>query len=422
MKKILLYKRKLQDMRGEALKSKYYKIVQASVRDRIWNITDKVITFESTDLIPRDFSHFVELMQEFINELVDDYIEPLNDQDKVQITIKHPHFNGQIHLSLLEKDEITAEIIWTTLEQAIQSKKDLNGEDFNFKHKVTVFLRIVPVITGSGFSPTKFSKMKKQKIDSLPIKLSKSDCSNMHEYIKVLRSVITIKNTDNFCLIRAILVAIDKQKKEKKHLVKNYQNIKYKSLYNAFNENVIEVAHRCQIKNKACGINEITKLEKYFQEYRIAVIDPDFNTKRDCIYLNEEKKYSKFIYILYFENHYSAITSIKAYFKQAYFCNYCMVKYSGKSDHLCENLCFSCYRTLAECRSEKERKSFCNNLGCSNKMCWNEKCLEEHQKHLCSKRNECKICETYYQKGRIHICNNEKYCGNCKCVILNLYK
>ena len=63
MKKILLYKRKLQEMqmesesnmRGEALKSKYYKIVQASVRDRIWNITDKVITFESTDLIPRVF-------------------------------------------------------------------------------------------------------------------------------------------------------------------------------------------------------------------------------------------------------------------------------------------------------------------------------------------------------------------------------
>ena len=89
--------------------------------------------------------------------------------------------------------------------------------------------------------------------------------------------------------MKKIFVAIANNEKDPKLS----KLLKYRSslLYNK----VVQVAKKCQIEDRPCGIQEIKKLEVYFKEYQITLLKSD--SKFDSKPFYSGLKNSKFLYI-----------------------------------------------------------------------------------------------------------------------------
>ena len=154
--------------------------------------------------------------------------------------------------------------------------------------------------------------------------------------------------------------------------------------------------------NKPCGIPEIKILDDYFSEYQIMVL----NKHSETLYLNTEKTSHKCIYLLYRDDHYDCILSMKAFFGRSYWCDYCKKGYNNPEFHQCRYTCKSCFRI--NCQHTSVIKCFKCKVYSRNQVCSNI-----HQERIC---NKLKICENCNQKHKYktHVCINEKWCKNCK--------
>ena len=150
------------------------------------------------------------------------------------------------------------------------------------------------------------------------------------------------------------------------------------------------------------GIPEIKILDNHFKEYQLMVL----NESCETLYLNSDKKASKFIYLLYNNNHYDCILSMKSFFRRSYWCDYCKKGYNNVTDHRCRYTCKSCYRvncqhlTIIKCRKcEAYSRSVV--------------CAEIHQERICKKIPICTKCNQP-KKYKNHVCIDQKWCKSCK--------
>ena len=95
------------------------------------------------------------------------------------------------------------------------------------------------------------------------------------------RTVKVVFNDDNFCLIRAIVIANAHKKKIKE---------RFKMLARPTNKKLVAVVHKaaeaCNILNRCATINDITELEKYFGKYRIIILDENYIDSEKVLYAN----------------------------------------------------------------------------------------------------------------------------------------
>lgn len=163
-------------------------------------------------------------------------------------------------------------------------------------------------------------------------------------------------------------------------------------------EETHKVARKLDLFRKPCSLKEIALIEKYFRHYRICVFD-----KQTCIYKGVSNK--KNIYLLFSNNHYNAITNIKAYFSADYFCHDCLKPFKAVGKHKCDNMCQICNHP--KCFLVQSIKcSYCSVFAKS------EKCLRFHQENFCKVLKKCEVCDGF--KSTNHVCIDEKFCFNCK--------
>jgi hypothetical protein len=137
-------------------------------------------------------------------------------------------------------------------------------------------------------------------------------------------------NSDNYCALRAILIAkayVDKDPEAYKLTFPNSEEL---------NVRVLKFAQEIHLPNKKCGIEEIFKIESHLKDYQITVLNCEGKIHNIPLYIGEIKE--KFIYITYTGNHFAAITKMTGFFGRDYSCHYCKISFNNEI-HKCEYNC-----------------------------------------------------------------------------------
>jgi hypothetical protein len=104
------------------------------------------------------------------------------------------------------------------------------------------------------------------------------------------------------CGVRAVIIAIAQESGDKKLLktllTRNSTLLHYKTQ---------KTAKKCKIADNACGIPEFKKMEIYFKDYQITIIDGNGKFSQPIFVGN---KNNKFIYISYTGSHFTALVII----------------------------------------------------------------------------------------------------------------
>ena len=260
----------------------------------------------------------------------------LNEKDKIRITFFHEAFDRGIGYPFMDKSQLQTLNLQEKFDSVIQSYKTIN---MNTNNSLTANIIIAHLPSGSG------AKKRSHPYQS------------QQEYFDDNSNYITFENDDNYCLIRAVIIAIA-----------NYENdpnlnklLKYRS--NLLHNKVIQVAKRCQIGDKPCGIQELKKLEVYFKEFQITLLNADSKFDSKPVYTG--LKNSKFFYLYHTGNHYNVIKSMKVFTNKSFYCDFCKIGYNNRIEHKCKNLCKMCNR-LNCTASNKIRCEFCD-VSCNEK-------------------------------------------------------
>jgi len=275
----------------------------------------------------------------------------------------------------MNAEDISVDLVLNEISRVSQSKKNLRVDN-----SLNIHASCVRMPTGSGYN--RFDKFLLKK-----------------------KSIIKIKNKDNLCALRCMIVG--KAYADKK---KNASLTKiYKSLINSHSKKqdkeVLKLVRALNLIDEPCGLEEIVKIEKYFKNYQVYIIDR--NSNYEFIYKGPEQQMK--IFMLKNNNHFDLITSLPSFFETRNFCLKCLKGYENFEYHKCNNVCKSCRSRYCVNRGEELYR--CSN--CSHK-CSSELCLALHQEKICKNLSECKHCNKYVSSN--HLCNG-RWCCNCKCAV-----
>ena len=112
---------------------------------------------------------------------------------------------------------------------------------------------------------TRIKNLKKKQKIYIKKKRIETMCY-IQEKIKSKRSIIKIYNNDNYCLIRAILIAKSIKDKQK-NIIKKLPTI------SQINKEVKILCKKLELKNHPMGIPETIQIERYLKNYSINLLD-----------------------------------------------------------------------------------------------------------------------------------------------------
>uniref|UniRef100_A0A8D8ZAP4 DNA-directed DNA polymerase n=1 Tax=Cacopsylla melanoneura TaxID=428564 RepID=A0A8D8ZAP4_9HEMI len=231
------------------------------------------------------------------------------------------------------------------------------------------------------------------------------------------KSIVQIKNTDNLCGIRAIIVGLTYHMKcifERELTVSNIKEIRMgrkiqdvlaielcSRLSKETGKDVLEL-----FKNNGVCYADIKDIEKLLDVQIIVIDGKKFNT---VDYKGNEKAIK--IYLYKNGDHYDTITKMAGFLSTSYYCENCNKPYEKKNRHICKDkdVCRICTNELHTLQSRN--KVYCKDC---NRYCYNENCFNNHAK-VCSEIYKCTTCNRLVRRFEEHICGSE-VCRNC-----NLY-
>ena len=220
------------------------------------------------------------------------------------------------------------------------------------------------------------------------------------------RGIVTIKNKDNLCLARALVVG--KAYVKKNPLYKAIMQDKGKrQMLRA--EKLLAKA-RVQIPLEGAGIRELEKLQAHLTKYKITVYN--YNSRGREIYFCGDNPDAKMRINLLFNNgHFNVITNLTSAFACKYYCEACHIGYERQYDHKCSSMCSACMVTSPPCVLEHD------GIVCPecNRKFKNQTCFIAHQKEICLSIKKCRDCNRMWQPKKrrdIHVCG-EQYCIVC---------
>ena len=272
--------------------------------------TDHTIRFNNV-LHNVDLLESHERTQSIFHHLIEDVTSDMNPNDEVRFILRSDQLQTPISIPFLPLKELTTEKVFSQIERVIQS-----NEDFRLNDTVTVDIIHVETPQGSG--------------------KSKRTTLNIREYLKKKKSVIPINNKDDFCLARALAVAIARIENDPK-----YDQIR-KSTEHVQLDRALDLHQAASVPLGPCGINEVELFQQHLTNYQIIVVSGDHNNA--IIYPPEppgtDEKPSISLY--YHNNHFDVITTLPGFLNKSYFCHRCHKPYDSTADHLCPAMCRSC--------------------------------------------------------------------------------
>lgn len=297
----------------------------------------------------------------------------LDNNYRIRLIITTPlgHYRNSEWYTIQDFDPISS---LQYVEQVIESDQRLNFEDFTYK-----FLSYRTAVGGKHLKTL-----------------------NISDSIRNKRCILQINNDDDLCLARCLVVAISKNN-EKYNQIRQGRPIQEELAKKLHND--------AGVPEGLCTPNEAKVFEDYIKR-NIIIVAPN----KQIIY--GKYTYDENIYVLYQNNHYDLINSMKAFCCKKYYCDACL-KGCANDTHNCPNnkKCKYCHSTgcTAEFTSV-EKNTKCD---ACNKVFPDVLCFQNHNKE-CAKYWRCTDCKTTYNSFYIsklpnknHICGYD-ICSVCK--------
>ncbi|KAL4083555.1 hypothetical protein QTP88_028871 [Uroleucon formosanum] len=215
--------------------------------------------------------------------------------------------------------------------------------------------------------------------------------------------VQVIKNDDNLCCPRAIIVALATQ---------TNNILGHKLDFNKIRQLKMELCKMLTEYNKeGFTLVDIKNVESILDIQIIIVCAEHFNT---VIYKGEDKEIK--IYLYKNGNHFDVIWSMQGFYGSSYYCKKCDTSYNNKDKHKCvkdKNVCKLCMKS--EHLSSTKNRIYCEDC---NRYCYNQECLDDYF-YVCMY-----VCtETNILEPRIDKCGYSIICRNCEEEVkINEYK
>ena len=348
---------------------------------------DYLIQFNNTES-ELDLIEGYERTQEIFEHLLNNITGGMNEKDQVRFVLRSDQLKTPISLPFMPVLQLTPERVFSQIERVVQS-----NQDFRLNDTVTVNIIHIETPRGSGRKRTHL---------------------NIEEFLENKRSVIRIKNKDDLCLARALVIAIAKTEKDPKY--KDLLDVRR----HCQEEAALRLHEAANVPLGPCGITEVQMFQKYLTCYEINIISNDHNNT--IIFPSTPAKPStskvKPIYLYLHNNHYDVITTMPGFLGRSYFCHNCRRSYSCATDHLCPEMCKSC-RSL-NCTVKDPKK--CNQC---NRMFKSNECYDRHKepigegKSVCEAIKKCKKCGKSLSVRHLdpekHVCG--KKCSTCGVIV-----
>ena len=351
--------------------------------------TDHRVRFNNV-LADRDLLESYESSLKIFHHLLEEVKEGMAPNDQVRFILRSEQLETPISLPFMAVERLSAERVYSQCERVIQS-----NQEFRLNDTVTIDINHVESPVGSG--------------------RKKRTTYNIDDYLDEKKCVVRIKNNDDLCLARALVVGIAKVDKDPR-----YKQIK-RSDRPVQREKAIALHRAANVPLGPCGLNEVALFQQYLTDYQIKVISGDHNNS--VIYppqplgTDEKKRLT-----LYFHgNHFDTINSIPSFLNRNYFCFRCDKAYDHTTDHLCTNICRSCRGFGCEWENEGIVCRECKRLF----KC--QSCYDRHKNQpingsgrtVCQVIRECEKCgksmDIRHIKPGGHICGRK--CQTCGVVI-----
>ena len=278
-------------------------------------------------------------------------------------------------------ERLTTEHILAKFEQVIQSNQEFRLND-------TVEINVIHVSIPIGGKRNKRSEV------------------NLEKHLEKKRSIVRIRNDDDLCMARALIVAKAKLDNDPRYkYVADHRKPMQTHLAQELHQNA-------GVPLGPCGIEQAKQFQAYLTEYQISIVSKEYENK--IVYAGPEK--DKTIYLYMHNNHYDVITKMPGFFARSYYFHACKKVYDHLEDHVCSNECKCCgffpicpeesWRTCRDCR--RQFKS--------------QRCYDQHKQSkggarpICARLIKCTKCvqhvRRYKQVAEKHRCEQKK-CGIC---------
>ena len=351
--------------------------------------TDHRVRFNNV-LADRDLLESYETTHKIIYHLLEEVKEGMAPNDQVRFILRSEQLETPISLPFMTVERLTTERVYSELERVIQS-----NQEFRLNDTVTIDINHVEAPAGSG--------------------RKKRTTYNIDDYLDEKGSVVRIKNKDDVCLARALVVARAKKDNDPK-----YNQIK-RSDRPLQREKAFDLHEAANVPLGPCGLNEVTLFQQYLADYQIMVISGDHNNS--IIYppqssTTDEKPHL----VLYLHNsHFDVINSVPGFLGRVYFCFRCYKGYNTTTGHLCTNMCRSCRGFGCEWENDgivcRECKRLFKSQGCYDRH--KTEPINGGGRTVCQVVRVCEKCDKSMDISKItpkgHICGRK--CRTCGVVI-----
>ncbi|EFA13061.1 hypothetical protein TcasGA2_TC012937 [Tribolium castaneum] len=308
----------------------------------------------------------ITVIREGLNEMIKIVKEKTNfkEGDLMNIVVNHPDLWNPISTGLSRTTEI--DNLLNNIQSILTSNQDLDIYGCTFHAEVVN----MPRGAGSG------------------VKML-----NIAEDSRTKRSITSIKNKDNLCCPRAVIVGLTYQ-----------TNI---ILGKEFNDNDITYIRKGRNLQTTLAQELCNQLKEYNEEYftlrDIANIEKVLNIQikviaAECfnqvIYSGEEKDVK--VYLYKNGNHFDTINNMTAFYSQSYYCEKCDKPYQNKDGHKCKKgvkICILCLKPKH--KEESKQRIYCEKC---NRYCFNQECLSNHS-GVCEEFHKCLKCNKILKRG-----------------------
>ena len=353
--------------------------------------TDHRVRFNNV-LADFDLLESYESTLKIFHHLLEEVTEGMDPNDKVRFILRSEQLDTPISIPFLTVEQLNAERVFSQIERVIQS-----NQEFRLNDTVTIDINHVKSPQGSGKSKSKRTTL------------------NIRDHLKAKKTIIRINNKDDFCLARALAVAIAKIENDPK-----YNQIK-DSRGHIQLDRALDLHQAANVPLGPCGIEEVKLFQNYLSNYQIIIVSGTHNNSIIYPPKPPDTDEKPIISLYLHDNHFDVITKLPGFLNRSYFCNRCHKCYSNTTDHLCSAMCRSC-RAFG-CVLEGEG-IVCNEC---NRLFKNQACYDRHKNEpidgggrtVCEAVRECEKCGKAMGARKIkdggHICG--KKCRTCGLIL-----
>ena len=272
--------------------------------------TDHKVRFNNV-LADFDLLESYESTLKIFHHLLGEVTEGMAPNDKVRFILRSEQLETPISLPFMTVQDLTTERVFSQIERVIQS-----NQEFRLNDTVTIDINHVKTPEGRG---------KKKRI-----------IFNIRDHLKEKRTIIRINNKDDFCLARALAVAIARIENDPK----------YNQISDSRNhiqlDRALDLHQAANVPLGPCGIDEVKLFQNYLVNYQIIVVSGTHNNSIIYPPKPPDTDEKPIISLYYHNNHFDVITKLPGFLRCNYFCHRCHKAYDHTSDHLCPPMCSSC--------------------------------------------------------------------------------